>query len=235
MGAAMLRTPAGDAELIADAMGETPEFLLLHAGGESRRVWAPVQERLARSGYGSLAYDLRGHGDSGGSRRERIETFADDVKRMLRRHREVRTIVGASLGGLSAMLALAEQDVQARVESLVLVDVAPAPDPDRVRGFLNGVDPRLANSDITEDILKKGPRFLEAASRLRLPLLLVRAGAHGPMSNEEVFRFRALCPHMVVAHIDAAGHLIARDAPIELADAILSFKASMTSAVRNIA
>ncbi|MEO1324559.1 MAG: alpha/beta fold hydrolase [Pseudomonadota bacterium] len=66
-------TKSNEISLVATQHGEHPEVLLLHAGGERRHVWRPVQERLARSGINSIAYDQRGHGDSEGSIADGIE------------------------------------------------------------------------------------------------------------------------------------------------------------------
>ncbi len=218
------------ARLVASLNGDTPDILLLHAGGERRHVWRPIQSRLERSGITSIAYDQRGHGESGGSVRDGIEAFAEDAKAMLRAHPSIQLVVGGSLGGLSLLLALAEERVQARLSGLVLVDVLPAPDPTRVQSFLAQQGEGLVHSPLVESILSKPDNFITAASSLALPLLLVRAGQIGPMSNIEVRRFRELCPQLKVAHVDASGHLIARDAPLALADIILDF--SQTESVR---
>src|SRR5688572_4848830 len=41
-----------------------PAVVLVHMLGRSRRDWEGVASRLADSGVGALAIDLRGHGDS---------------------------------------------------------------------------------------------------------------------------------------------------------------------------
>ena len=43
---------------------EKVTFILLHGLGSSRREWDDFTERLRKRGYGCLAYDLRGHGES---------------------------------------------------------------------------------------------------------------------------------------------------------------------------
>lgn len=211
------------ARLVASQSGELPEILLLHAGGERRHVWRSVQARLSRSGITSIAYDQRGHGESGGSVGDGIEAFAEDAQRMLQAHPSIHLAVGGSLGGLSLFLAVAEGGVQSRLSGLALVDVVPAPDPSRVRSFLSREGDGLAQSPLVDSILSKSDAFTNAATKVALPLLLVRAGQIGPMSNNEVRRFRKFCPQLRVAHVDASGHLIARDAPLTLADIILDF------------
>ncbi|MEM9572843.1 MAG: alpha/beta fold hydrolase [Pseudomonadota bacterium] len=218
-----LELESSGTRLVASQSGEAPEILLLHAGGERRHVWQPVQARLSRSGITSIAYDQRGHGESGGSVGDGIHAFAEDAKVMLHAHPSIHVVVGGSLGGLSLLLTAAEESAQKRLSGLVLVDVVPAPDPSRVRSFLSREGQGLAQSPLVDNILSKSDLFIKAATNLALPLLLVRAGQMGPMSNDEVRRLRELCPQLRVAHVDASGHLIARDAPLELADIILDF------------
>jgi len=122
--------------LRGEESGAGPAVLLLHAGGERRQVWRPVAELLVADGFRCVAYDQRGHGDGGGSV-DALAACADDVAAMVRAEPSGCVIVGASLGGLAAVAALADPAVRARVAGLVLVDVVPCLNPDRVRGFLS--------------------------------------------------------------------------------------------------
>lgn len=45
--------------------GERGPIVLNHATGFLAALWQPVAERLAAAGYDAIAYDARGHGDSG--------------------------------------------------------------------------------------------------------------------------------------------------------------------------
>src|SRR2546426_647046 len=128
-----LRRP--DATLRCDSLGHGPEALLLHAGGERRRVWHPVMDRLAARGCRCVAYDQRGHGDSGGDRRSSVTAFGEDTVAMIS-GLAMPVMVGASLGGFSALFALSDPAVERKVAGLVLIDVVPDPDPERVRRFL---------------------------------------------------------------------------------------------------
>ena len=213
----------GDVDLIGEQNGASAAFLLLHAGGENRKVWRPVMRRLAQADMGAVAYDQRGHGESGGDASDGIEAFGSDVSAMLRVHPEARIVVGASLGGFAAILALADKGQHSRMDGLVLVDVVPVPDSARVRAFLA---PRegLAAAPLIDDILSKGEMLQAAAARLDLPILLVRAGPRSPLSDQEVADLRSLCPQLRVERIDLAGHLIARDAPEELAERLIGFR-----------
>ncbi len=201
--------------LRATVTGAGPTVLLLHAGGERRGVWAPVADRMAGSGLRTVAFDLRGHGDSSG-RATTLRTFADDVAEMVAREPAPIVVAGASLGGFAALAALAEPATAARVAGLVLVDVVPYPDPAVVRPWLdeNGLSDRYA--ELVDDILDSGSDLLAAAATLDLPILLVRAG-RSPVTDTDVARLRAANPRVTIARVPAAGHLVARDAPADLA------------------
>ena len=129
-----LRRP--DGTLAGEDTGEGPALLLLHAGGERRAVWAPVSERLARHGLRSVAYDLRGHGESSAAGADRLETLSGDVAAMLSTFDVPPVVAGASIGGLAAVHALADPAVEERCAGLVLVDVVPAPPPEAVDEYL---------------------------------------------------------------------------------------------------
>ncbi|QNQ10857.1 alpha/beta fold hydrolase [Sphingomonas alpina] len=88
-----------DAVLRFDQLGSGPAALLLHAGGERRRVWHKIMEPLAQCGFLTVAYDQRGHGESGGSLDAPLTAFGADTAAMIE-HLISPVVVGASLGGL---------------------------------------------------------------------------------------------------------------------------------------
>jgi len=128
--------------LAADAVGEagSPPVLLAHGGGQTRLSWRRTQERLAAAGFRAIAIDLRGHGESdwAPSGHYRIEDFADDLLRVADRLGTPPALVGASLGGLSGLIA--EGEIRpGSFASLTLVDIAPNMEPAgvaRVMGFM---------------------------------------------------------------------------------------------------
>src|SRR5271166_5956799 len=61
-----------DGALVGTELGDGPVALLLHAGGEHRGVWTNVAEGLVRGGYRTLAWDLRGHGESAAGNADKI-------------------------------------------------------------------------------------------------------------------------------------------------------------------
>tara|TARA_R110000765_G_scaffold100197_1_gene187838 strand:- start:2018 stop:2779 length:762 start_codon:yes stop_codon:yes gene_type:complete len=218
--------------LFGEARGEGMDYLLLHAGGEDRTVWRPVMDALAAAGASSAAYDQRGHGESGGSKSDGVSAYGDDVAAMLAAQRGLPIVAGASLGGFAAILALADPAVQARAAGLVLVDVVPVKDMERVRRFLRQLGPEIATSPLVENILGQSDRIASAVAAIRLPILLVRAGDSGPVSDEDAAHLQAHCPHVQFARIAEAGHLVARDSPQRLAETLLEFRANMRAAAR---
>jgi len=211
--------------LAAETAGAGRNVLLLHAGGETRAVWRPVMSVLADHGLRSEAYDQRGHGDSGGAASDGVQAFGDDAKAMIRRSPN-SIVAGGSLGGFALMLAL--EDCEAQAAGLVLIDVTPNPDPERTRKYLA---PRgeLGASPLVEDILSQSDRFTGTVEKLRLPILLVCGGAASPMDQKARDAFAKLCPHADIKIVEDAGHLVARDAPLELAEIIADFARQVTA------
>ena len=218
----------GGVTLRGTATGNGPTVLLLHAGGEHRGVWTPAVGPLTRSGLRTVAFDLRGHGDSPGEATT-LRAVAEDVTAMIRGESAPVVVVGASLGGLAAIASLADSRAARHVAGLMLVDVVPDPDPARTRAWLG--DRGLDRAELVEDILGRGPELLATAAQLDLPILLVRGGPRSPLSDTDVDRFRDANHQVTIMCVPAAGHLVARDAPDELAHIIVE-RASMWLAIR---
>ena len=128
--------------LVADAMGvdDALPVILAHGGGQTRLSWRRTQERLAAADLRVIAIDLRGHGESQWSLsgHYRIEDFADDLLCVAHALGTPPVLVGASLGGLSGLIA--EGEIRpGSFASLTLVDIAPNMEPAgvaRVMGFM---------------------------------------------------------------------------------------------------
>ena len=93
----------------------TPEqpkanVLILHGTGEHCGRWDHVGRFLADRGYAVTAFDLRGHGESGGDRFhvDDFDHFVDDVATMTETldHDVPLVLYGHSMGGLIATLYL---------------------------------------------------------------------------------------------------------------------------------
>ncbi len=114
--------------LVAEAWGnpQDPPVILAHGGGQTRHSWGGTAQALADQGWYAVAYDHRGHGESDWSDESLYEMahFALDMACLARSFDQPPAVVGASLGGMSAMLGAGE--IQSDMFScIVLVDVTP--------------------------------------------------------------------------------------------------------------
>jgi pimeloyl-ACP methyl ester carboxylesterase len=145
--ATALFTGAAGNRLVADVHGESGQaVLLLHGGGQTRHAWRHTAERLARGGATAYALDQRGHGDSEWVRdgHYHFTDFAADAAAvagaLIKRSGAKPMVIGASLGGIAALLAerKAESEGQGPVFSaVVLVDITPRVDRDGVAKVQN--------------------------------------------------------------------------------------------------
>ncbi|MBV9956277.1 MAG: alpha/beta hydrolase [Pseudolabrys sp.] len=142
-------TGAAHNRLIADVYGEDgPPVLLLHGGGQTRHAWKKTAEDLARKGWVAYALDQRGHGDSDWleSGAYHFSDYGTDVGAIARtltaRHGVPPVVIGASLGGISALLAEGEAQKKKQAplySALVLVDITPRVDLSgvaKIQGFM---------------------------------------------------------------------------------------------------
>lgn len=225
MGDILLHRP--DATLHGTRTGIGPPILLLHAGAEDRRVWRPVAALLESAGLSSVAYDLRGHGESDAGRVLDLPAHAGDVAAMLE-GLPGAIVVGASLGGLAALLALGDPAGATNIPGLVLVDVVPDLPPARAKAFLRKAIGARADEPLVDDILSRATALRHAAARLRMPVMLVR-GTESPITDDDEERLRCLVPGLRVSMIEGSGHLVARDAPAPLARQLIRFATSSCS------
>jgi pimeloyl-ACP methyl ester carboxylesterase len=103
--------------------GERGVVVLLHGGGQTRHSWARTAERLAAGGWTAISVDARGHGDSDWHPEAdyTLDGFTSDLLALLGPLEETPVLVGASLGGITSLVAAGEHPGLAR--GLVLVDV----------------------------------------------------------------------------------------------------------------
>jgi pimeloyl-ACP methyl ester carboxylesterase len=110
----------------AEAAADRATILMLHGGGQNRFSWKNTGRVLADEGFHVVALDSRGHGDSDRAPDAdyHVETLTADVIQVLDAIDRPVNLIGASMGGLTGILAadLAGPD---RVTRLVLVDVVP--------------------------------------------------------------------------------------------------------------
>jgi pimeloyl-ACP methyl ester carboxylesterase len=111
--------------------------VLLHGGGQTRHSWKSTARRLARNGRSALVLDARGHGDSDWDPDHdyRLEAFVSDLVVLLDTLDGPPVLVGASLGGITALTAAGEHPGLAR--GLVLVDIVVHAEPAGVARITN--------------------------------------------------------------------------------------------------
>ena len=119
---------ADSLSLAAEAWGnpEDPPILLSHGGGQTRHSWAGTASTLAARGWYVVSYDHRGHGESDWAPdgRYALEVHAADQRAVAQGFKHPPIVVGASLGGLSALLAQGEHDAPL-FRAIILVDITP--------------------------------------------------------------------------------------------------------------
>jgi pimeloyl-ACP methyl ester carboxylesterase len=136
------KTPDGLA-LRADAWGNSrgKPVLLLHGGGQTRHAWAGTASALADAGWYAVSLDMRGHGDSDWCPHGNYDhaSFAADIGAVAQSFESPPILVGASLGGMSSLFALAQARKEKRpppAAALVLVDIATRMEIDGARRIL---------------------------------------------------------------------------------------------------
>jgi pimeloyl-ACP methyl ester carboxylesterase len=120
-------TPTG-VTLTADVSGgDGSAVVLAHGGGQTRHSWGATAAVLAARGHRVVSLDLRGHGDStwAPDGDYQMSAFRDDAVAVARWIGAPTAWVGASLGGMTGLLAVAAEPEL--FTSLVLVDITPRP------------------------------------------------------------------------------------------------------------
>jgi len=258
--------------IAADVAGRrgAPTVVLGHGGGQTRHSWDKCEEQLAGAGYYAINYDLRGHGDSDWSTDGgyAIELRARDLQLVAAQGSRPLALVGASLGGITALVAAAQG---LDVAALVLVDIVPKisrKGADRVRDFmaaspngfgsleeaadaisvyypdrprptdLSGLNKNLRLHDdgryrwhwdprMMGDMRGDPHRILELMDKARwverVPTLLVRGMKSDIVTEEGVADLKQRVPHLEIADIRGAGHMVAGDRNDDFNTAVIDF------------
>jgi len=140
-------------QLVGDLRGnpDDPPVIFLHGGGQTRHAWRNAAEAISERGLYTLAIDLRGHGDSDWEPKKDyfIDAFVDDLEIVTQSFKQRPAVVGASMGGLVALL-LAGLRNQTSLSGLVLVDTVPRMENDgvdRIIAFMNSAPEGFATLD----------------------------------------------------------------------------------------
>ncbi|MGB7050889.1 MAG: alpha/beta hydrolase [Acidimicrobiales bacterium] len=133
--------------LVADVYGKSddPPVLFLHGGGQTRFAWGQSAARVAEHGWRTVTLDLRGHGESDWAPNGdySFTAFGADCLAVVDALGAPPVLVGASLGGMSALLAEGTSDRPVSA-GLVLVDITAKTNPEgieRISAFMrSGLD-----------------------------------------------------------------------------------------------
>lgn len=148
--------------------------VLLHGGGQTRHSWARTAERLAADGWAAVTVDARGHGDSDWhpAGDYTLDGFVSDLLALVPMFEQPPVLVGASLGGMTALVAAGEHPGIAR--GVVLVDVVVQLEPegvDRIVAFLGEHRDGFASlEDVADAItaynpIRRRPRNLDGLKK----------------------------------------------------------------------
>jgi pimeloyl-ACP methyl ester carboxylesterase len=126
--------------IAADAYGDPSAMpvLFLHGGGQTRHAWGGTAKAVAAAGFLAITMDHRGHGDSDWHPRGEygVDGFVDDLRGVLAKLAQPPILVGASLGGITAMEAEANAPTSV-CRGIVLVDVTHRLEIDGVKRILD--------------------------------------------------------------------------------------------------
>ena len=152
-----------------------PRVLLAHGWSSYALRFLPWVTALREAGYAVIAFDQPGHGRSEAGRCT-LACFAQTLRAIADRHGPFDAIVGHSMGGTAAMLALAD-GVAARRTVLI----APAADPDaattrftRKVGLVGGIVPRIQHRlEVQTGVTVRELTMHVRAPSLAMPALII--------------------------------------------------------------
>jgi pimeloyl-ACP methyl ester carboxylesterase len=114
--------------LVADVGGDpsAASVVLLHGGGQTRHSWSGAMRNLVARGYYVVNLDARGHGDSewASDGDYSFDILAEDVECVIRTMASKPALVGASMGGATALCLIGTKR-QPIATTLILVDIVP--------------------------------------------------------------------------------------------------------------
>jgi pimeloyl-ACP methyl ester carboxylesterase len=160
-----------------------PRVLLAHGWSSYALRFLPWVRALREAGYAVVAFDQPGHGRSDAGRCT-MACFARTLRDVANRFGPFEAIVGHSMGGAAAMLALADGAVAKRA-----VLIAPAADPDaatsrfaRKVGLVGGIVPRIQR----HLEVQTGVTVRDLTAHVRVPSLAVPALVIHDLADAEV-------------------------------------------------
>lgn len=148
-------------DIVGDAAGPEDGALVLfaHGGGQTRASWRKPFAEIAARGYRAVSIDSRGHGDSDWAHDGdyALDTLARDMRDVLRALAAPAVVIGASLGGLTALYMAGEPDAPP-LRGLALVDVTPRLNPEgveRITSFMRAYPHGFASLEEVADAVAR--------------------------------------------------------------------------------
>jgi pimeloyl-ACP methyl ester carboxylesterase len=178
-----------------------PTFILLHGMGSNKEEWQPLEEILSKAGFGFLAYDARGHGESTTTNTGKSMTYqsfgrpgpgspwdkmTDDLSRAVDFLEKRKDIPPASIGLIGASLGANVSLVYAAHTEAIPIVVALSPGMDYA-----GLEPAAAMPALADRRVciaaSPGDRYAFESSRVlfqqmgqnRRSLFIEGEGGHG--------------------------------------------------------
>ncbi|MFT3754428.1 MAG: alpha/beta hydrolase [Pseudoxanthomonas sp.] len=122
------RVPDG-IDVVADVGGDpsAPAVILLHGGGQTRHSWRGAMRELLHAGYHVINLDARGHGDSDWAidGEYALDALGRDLHAVIDTLPSPPALVGASMGGATALYLLGNAGDEKLASALVMVDIVP--------------------------------------------------------------------------------------------------------------
>jgi non-heme chloroperoxidase len=164
-----IRFEVEDLTLVGDVWRRKPTYgtvVLLQGGGQLRQSWTRTASYVHAAGWNVVTFDARGHGDSGWSASGdySLDAFIGDIAAVASALPQQPVLVGASLGGMAALIAQGERRLG---RALVLADIVISPE-------VNGIA-RIAS--LVADAPERFPSLDEAATYLGGPRSTGRSSA----------------------------------------------------------
>jgi flavin reductase (DIM6/NTAB) family NADH-FMN oxidoreductase RutF/pimeloyl-ACP methyl ester carboxylesterase len=205
----------------ADDIGsaDDPSILLLHGGGQTRKVWADVAEALHQAGRHVINLDLRGHGGSDWPEDGRydFDAYVEDLRAVLAQMRTRPVVVAATLGGWIATIALADE-AATLAAGLVLVDLPTPDDPAVARAasekLRDSATSGIGNAEFDIRIFDRfdldgvTDRIAAAAPQINIPVLFVRGALSNLASDEQAAVFVSQLPDAEAVEVEDSGLLV---------------------------
>jgi flavin reductase (DIM6/NTAB) family NADH-FMN oxidoreductase RutF/pimeloyl-ACP methyl ester carboxylesterase len=203
----------GGIRLEADDLGDpdAPSVLLIHGGGQTRRVWETASHALVAAGRRVINLDLRGHGGSEWPEDAHydFDSYVEDLRAVLAQMGGRPVIVAATLGGWIATVALGA-DAAVLASGLVIADQPTKVDSQTSRAVGERLRSRLEGVDIPEwdirlldriDTKAVAIRLSEAASKITISALFVRGALNEMVTNAQAEAFVAEMPSAEFAEV----------------------------------